>query len=277
MTVFKSLMAFLIFHISVCGNVMGADIQGDKYDGRIVIRGEIKSGDAERLVEKILAGRIVGKDGQSTSMYPLSIINLNSPGGDVVESQKIAALVKAAYLTVWVGDGRKSKPAVCASSCFLIFLSGMQRYAIGADVGDRWNWTRVNQGIVGIHRPYFSTVDGGPASQAKQENMMQSMRSTLRGEGLSQRLIDEMMEHPSNQIYWLSQKDLSSIGQYPPGIEEELIAKCKYKRDLDIADLANQTQVDRLNDCISKQLMSKYRPVTEAVLERMRTGWRPWK
>lgn len=252
----------------------GAEIQLDKL-GHINFRGEIKPGDAENLISKIQASRIVGKSGQG--IYLNNALQIASPGGDLAEALKIAALVKAAYMTVWVGGEPGKTQSICASSCFFIFLSSYYRVAHGADIDYRG--IDASEGIVGIHRPYLTGTSGGQASQAKQEEMMRAVRKILRDEGLNQRLVDEMMDHPSNDIYWLKDNDLRSVGQYRPSFEEELIQKCGYKRNtiepipgkVDLASWKKELQ------CTSAYEVETYNPVRQAVFEKLRTGWRPWQ
>ena len=249
-------------------------VEGELLGSELKLRGEIKPGDAEKLVATLISSRTLGKNGQP--MYLGHIIHLDSPGGDIAESLKIAAVVKSSYLNIWVGDGKKPRPAICASSCFLIYLAGAIRYAIGSDVPAGWKWSRVNQGIIGIHRPFFANVSGGPASQSRQENLMRAMRDKLRDSGLGQNLIDEMMSRPSNEVYWLTTSDLTSIGQYSPGMEEEMIAKCGYRRNQDISTDATHKEFLMQINCTSTQIEREYGPLKQANFEKMRSGWRPW-
>ncbi len=72
-----------------------------------------------------------------TKKYDLvASITLNSNGGLVEEAMLIGKHVRRNRLITWV-DYKKR----CYSSCALIFLSGLNRYSIGAKVG--------------VHRSYF--------------------------------------------------------------------------------------------------------------------------
>ena len=105
------------------------------FDGKLVdnaallMKGQIVPGDYERL----LAFAITNKIDLLRVRYVL-----NSPGGDVSEALRIGRLLKSVYANVFVGP--ESGP--CASACFIIFVSAVQRDSL--------------DGLVGIHRPYVS-------------------------------------------------------------------------------------------------------------------------
>lgn len=70
------------------------------------------------------------------------------------------------------------------------------------------------------------------------------------------RLIDLMMSHPSNDIYWMTTADLNEITEYTPEREELYIAKCNFDRRrinslLDAEDRRDQRRVDLLNQELS--------------------------
>ncbi len=228
------------------------------------LEGDIRQGDAERVVVAVLAA-------------PKQIIfmSLNSKGGDLMEAMRIVALVKDAHWNVSVGKGHGR---VCVSACFFIFLAGESRSAGGA--GNPWPqalWD-LEPGIVGIHRPYFNDAAGNPEAPKKQEELMRKVRDYLNSAGVSQYLVDEMMSRPSNDIYWLKDRDLDAIGDYNAGIEEALIATCGYKRSsLMAAEKWSQERMAPVYACVAKYLGDKNRPLQLSYVAKLRTGWRPWK
>ena len=185
-------------------------------DGRKLpaLVGEIKSGDADRLIAFVKA--------QTRS--PGTLL-LDSPGGSVAEAIRIAQVVKKLSLMVLVLPGR-----VCASACFFIFAAGTGRSAweaerisqLGQPPTNRWEQPL---GFVGLHRPYLGSIAG---PDKKQEQIMRSVAAYLDGEMVSRRLVDIMMSRSSVDIYWLNKEDLRMLGQASPAVEEYAIRKCGF-------------------------------------------------
>lgn len=252
-----------------------ATIELKDYNTELSVNGEMQAGDAERIISLVLASRVFDKVGQG--VYQLQNISINSKGGDIGEALKIASFVRATYLNLSVRGGEKGTPSVCASACFFVYIAAYSRHANGVDIKVDWR-LNFSQGLVGIHRPYYLVPQGGLASQARQDDVMRSVRSSLQLEGISQHLIDEMMAHPSNDVYWLTRRDIESIGEFKPSVEEELISKCGYKRWnlLTDTDLASTQRGRIVGQCQAQLWWKTYWPMGIVALERMRLGWRPW-
>lgn len=238
-----------------------ADIYLEKHN--IVLNGEIKAGDAERIASVLAPKTIIGR------------LLVNSPGGDLLEAMRIKDIVKGLHTDVTVAKG-----GYCVSACFFIFLEGYYRTA-GAAYDDgtlapRENRERRN-GMVGIHRPYMKTPTGDVVGVKKQEDLMRSARVYLASKAVPQYLIDEMMSRPSNDIYWLRLKDFNFLGEYSPGDEEALIAKCGYKRiDKMIEENWSQDRGEQVANCNLDYWYEIYQPSQSQYLAKLRTGWRPW-
>ena len=241
--------------------------------GTVVFSGEIQSGDAERIAAALIAIKPAFKD---VYVLPHSL-EINSKGGDVKEALKVAALVKATFLHVNViSRGR----GVCASSCFFVFLAGQKRVASGIDTIAQEGAART-LGPLGIHRPYYRAPEGGPASAKKQEDTMREVATYLQSERVAQYLIDEMMAHASNNIYWLTSRDLKSLGSYQAGVEEEIISKCGYdsqrEAQMSRTEWIKDNSAGGVGDCVTAYLVNTYGPLRQAAVARLRQGWRPWK
>lgn len=229
----------------------------------IVLSGEIRAGDAERIASLLAPKTIIVR------------LLVNSPGGDLLEAMRIKDIVKGLHTDVAVAKG-----GYCVSACFFIFLEGYYRIATAAyDDGtlapreNRERWS----GMVGIHRPYMKTPSGNVVGVKKQEDLMRSARVYLATKAVPQHLIDEMMSRPSNDIYWLRRKDFSFLGEFNPGDEEALIAKCGYKRlDKRIEENWSQDREDQLANCNLDYWYEIYQPSQSQYLAKLRTGWRPW-
>lgn len=245
----------------------------------LALSGEIKTGDAKKLLALLLDPKSPGRVG----------LTVNSPGGSVDEAIKIAKLVKSLYM-----DVRVKSNGYCASACFFIFLAGSGREASSAEYMDpaarrdleaglRKQGFRevVVAGFVGLHRPFLTRID---SLNNKQSDAMRSVASYLEGELLPRRLIDLMMSKPSNDIYWLTQDDLDEIGDYPPAQEEYLIQKCGYDRNwaLKATTATNQgdrTAAKKLVDQMNKTWACTANATSEAgetTMLKLKSGWLPY-
>ena len=240
---------------------------------RLQLSGEIVPGDAERLIRQLL---------ESAADKPqlLTELVLDSNGGNLAESFRLASMVYSLHLDTSVKSGGK-----CQSACFFVFIAGDRRLIAERPGGDR-------PGRIGLHRPYLggdALKQGDPASgMGRQQEEMAKTAEYLRRQGVPLRLIDEMMSHASNDIYWLNDEDLWLLGEFGAGLEEVLIARCGYdKRSATPAYerlLASLPEPERSQGqaklaataaCISSTRAS-FDARREAFLARLKTGWRPW-
>ena len=260
-----ALTAIVVVGSTVSGTVAAADIRFNRDDFTIYLDGEIQRGDAERIVGMVVDADVVAS------------IEVNSMGGDFNEAMRISSLVKDLHLDVYVSQGK-----LCVSSCFFVWLAGEHRRAAGvADAkgrlesqSNRDSWL----GGLGVHRPYFKVPLGMADAPKQQEQMMRKVKEYLVSEGVSQYLIDEMMSHPSNAIYWLNDRDLDAIGEYAPGVEETLIAKCGFKRSRTrILEGWSSEKNRQLNTCVTQAMLFNKIPLFQAYSAKLRKGWRPWK
>lgn len=238
-----------------------ADVYVERYS--VNLTGEIRSGDAERIASLVAQKKVVGR------------LIINSPGGDLVEALRIGDLVNGLHIDVNVAKG-----GYCISACFFIFLEGYHRHATASnDDGtlrpkekrDRW------AGVVGIHRPYLKSPTGDVAGVKRQEDVMRNVRGYLATKGVPQHLIDEMMARPSNDVYWLRPNDLNLVGEFSPGDEEAVIARCGYKRfDARYAENWSDDREDRLDNCTFDYWEEQYFPSQRQYIAKLRTGWRSW-
>lgn len=265
----------IVLWLSIAGILAGArevlalDISSTAE--RTIFSGVIKPGDAEQIIK-------------SKAILWRAQIELDSLGGDVDDAIKIAALIKTFQVDTLVPKGAK-----CASACFFLFLAGQHRLAMGRvqNVVSK----SYPMGFVGLHRPYltpdsFNKTDKLDAIE-NQQVAMNKVRDYLVAEKVPNKLIDEMMGRPSNDIYWLTAEDLSLLGEYRPAFEEIAIARCKYERTAltRVATLRGNGQNDGANKVLENSRVARrcmehlYLSVSEhiAFTELLETGWRPWK
>lgn len=193
-----------------------------KIECDVQLRGEIVPGDSERL-RSVLKTRLPG-----IGVY--KYLNLESPGGSVVEALAVADVVREALLktanrlgpqngstTVW----GVSKRANCVSACFLIWAAGVERFLSGDGTSG-----------IGLHRPYFikDAYTNTPAKiAAQQQELMAKVRDYLQREQVPDRFIDVMMERSSRDVLWLNSiTDGDAFINYKAWYEEMLIARCNY-------------------------------------------------
>jgi hypothetical protein len=137
---------------------------------------------------------------------------LNSPGGSVLESIKIADALRESGLAVMV-----DRDQLCASSCFLLWASADYKLSYS------------NSHIV-IHRPYLptdsiSSKDFGEAT-ATTGKILSATRQYLTEQNVPSLLIDKMMQLPSNEGYELTIDDLAQLGYMTPVLEEKAVKYC---------------------------------------------------
>jgi hypothetical protein len=192
---------------------------GDRHlqEAAVLLKGEIMLGDYDRLVQFALHNNIDLTNGQFL---------LSSVGGDVSEALKIGQLVKNLYGTVWV----QPDTGQCASACFIIFASAVNRHALA--------------GLVGIHRPYLDRTrlrSLAPKNAESLENKaLLDAETYLHQLRVPSYLVDKMFEHASSEIYWLSDEDLVlELGTRPAWYEEFLIARCGFDKEAELEYFRN--------------------------------------
>lgn len=184
----------------------------------IDMRGPIVEGDAKKLLQ------IVALRPKSSDVYKWLV--LDSPGGDVREALNLARVVRDVMLETnnyslapQVEDWGRNEYR-CASSCVIVLMAGGERSF------------RITKGGVGLHRPYLSGgySDNTAASKVAemQNQAMRVVRDFLTNERVPQRLIEEMMNRSSRDIYWITMQDLFEIPSTSAWLEEILIARCGY-------------------------------------------------
>jgi hypothetical protein len=158
------------------------------------------------------------------------LITLNSQGGDLASAMRIGRLLRNAQ-----GRTIVEKDATCASACVFIFAAGLSRiidmphierptpglYASGFpsppafDPSKRFEIATPKPAAIGIHRPALAgvpTQTDMPAVKAAADEDERELRKYAAEMNISQRLIDDMVAIPPEQVRWLSENDLKSYG-----------------------------------------------------------------
>jgi hypothetical protein len=194
----------------------------------LVLRGEIKPGDYDRLFE------YAAKNNVDLHAIP---ITLASPGGDVSEALKIGQLFKSIYANVAVGP----VTGQCASACFILYASAVQRSSAPE--------------LVGIHRPYLSKERlqtlSPSAAEALETSALSAAEGYLHTLRVPSSIVDVMFENASTEIHWLNRDELRMLGDRPAWYEEFLIARCGLDKNAEtqfLADPDNRTLFKKLMD-----------------------------
>jgi len=146
----------------------------------VLAEGEIVDGDLSRL------GIYLQKLRQSSSIIG---IDLDSPGGTIVESEGIANLIRQNQLFTVVGEQQR-----CVSACFLIFAAGSKRFA-------------ANDALIGVHSA--STADGREtiASMA----MTTAVARDAAAFGIPDNILGKLVATGPGGVSWLTHDDLATM------------------------------------------------------------------
>lgn len=197
-----------------------------------IISGEIKTGDFRRFLD------YVARD--VDDYYSRNIV-ISSPGGDIEEATRFGRFFKSTYQSVYVSH----EYGECASACFYILSSAVERYFGGR---------------VGVHRPYF--VNGAKSNltlndtEAKYRRIFTLSRRYLEEMEVPKYLIEKIHSMPSNDIYWLTSDDTDLLGQRARWWEQLLVDRCNFDKRIEQAflsqgELAPQAhaQAARVGEC----------------------------
>lgn len=249
---------FLLSLLGLLQGVFAANIYSR--EGYICLDGRIEVGDAERFALTL------------ARQSKISTLYIDSIGGNVAEAIKLSKLVEAAHLGVTVRpDG-----GFCVSACFFVFLSGHERASHYASEGGVLppEEFRKKLSFVGIHRPYFLNPENNSSSINFQADLMRQISDYLDKKRIPRYLVDEMMSRPSNEVYWLTQKDLNMLGEYSPAFEEVAVSKCNYLRPSN--PRWNLDDFKKSYNCIFQLWIDEYAPRQSKVFSRLKVGWRPY-
>jgi hypothetical protein len=155
---------------------------GDDKDALAVnMTGEIVSGDANRFFafyERLPA-------------LPVKAFILDSPGGIVTEAGNMGDAIRGSQIATAVVNRHH-----CSSACFMLFAAGVHRYA-------------TPDASIGIHGA--SNVDTNTETLGAYATDV-AMARTLKAWGVPDNIVGKMVTTSSDDMYWLSMGDLTSMG-----------------------------------------------------------------
>ena len=203
------LILLAALHCATSAFALDFAINNKVVDGRslpysISVTGPIQKGDFEQL-EKLIDERPVD------FFFSSAVIYLDSSGGDLGEALKIGTLFKKLRSRIFVRNQ-------CVSACFFVYVMSNVRYLTGPD------------GRLGVHRPYFDkskfrelTIGQAQRKYAALESEARAILQQLR---VPSSIVEKMFEASSDNIYWLSESEVRSLGHLDRALEELIVASC---------------------------------------------------
>lgn len=156
----------------------------------ITLTGPIENGDADRL-------RAVLSRYDDPDMRDINV-ELDSPGGSLVEGLEIAEVLRSRSEIVSAQVGSSERPnAECASACVLAYLGADLRYL-------------AENGRIGVHQ--FGDPSGTVAADAAiniAQRFASEIVSLLDRQRVSTELFSRMSNTPPDQITWVEKADLT--------------------------------------------------------------------
>lgn len=160
----------------------------------IRIQSAIRRGDFAAF-EAALA-RIAGVNGTRINDVPFITVELDSPGGDVVEAVKIGRSIYQHFMMTLVRPGQE-----CVSACVFILAAGAVR-------------TPDDRASIGLHRPLLVSWSNmtGDQAHAKYDALMAYLRDYFAKLGVSAAAWDIMMGTDSNGMRYFAPAELDRLG-----------------------------------------------------------------
>lgn len=192
----------------------------------ITYEGRIETGDADKFRQLLLRDKY--------NFLHASGLIVNSPGGSMDEALNLAELVESSGLRVDVSEN-----GICASSCFLVYVSAPVRFSTAPVI---------------IHRPYYdmerAVGSDGPTYERAYRDAFAHTRAYLSDRLVPNYLIDVLMTKGSAQGYTLTPRDIAAVGVMSPAVSEYSQQLCGLPQDR----LATTQELDSARACIDEYL-----------------------
>lgn len=153
----------------------------------VILRGAIAPGDGARIIAEL-------------ERIAPAIVLLDSPGGSVMDALTIGRSLRRLALATQINDG-----SICLSACPYIFVGGTQR--------------RIDEGArLGVHQHSFGESTILPAFLATQDiqSGQAEVLAHLDAMGIDLRIMGPALATPANEIYILSQTELTDWNVITP-------------------------------------------------------------
>lgn len=160
----------------------------------ILVHSAIRRGDAAAFETAFEQVRSLSD--QRINGVPFVTVELDSPGGDVIEAVEIGRQIYQHFMMTLVRPGRE-----CVSACVFILVAGAVR-------------TPADEASIGLHRPLlvsWSKMNSARAHQ-KYDELMEYLRDYFRRLGVSPVVYDAMMGTNSFGMRYFSPAELDRFG-----------------------------------------------------------------
>ncbi|MBA3593452.1 MAG: hypothetical protein H0W47_06595 [Polaromonas sp.] len=199
--------AFVLFAsvlLNAVAPVLAADIVAHRQG--VLIQGNIQQGDYAKIAQFVRHPDNFGRFTRS--------VFLDSPGGDLVETVRIAHLLEKSYAATHVEPGAR-----CYSACFILWMSGVSR--------------TVSQGAtLGVHRINVK-VDGKAMDPTSERfaSISRRVEYYMASLGTPRAILDKMNATASASMFvisqrWLAEQRLLAAVSYRRGFIDEAQARC---------------------------------------------------
>ncbi len=160
---------------------------------RILLHGPIAKGDSRALEQAL--DRIRGTVATKVNDVPLITVELDSPGGDVVEALDIGRTIYQNFLMTLVRPGHE-----CVSACVFVLMAGAVH-------------TAADGASIGLHKPLLVTWYHMDSSQAhaKFDGLMAYLREYFTMLGVSGKAYDLMMTTSPYDMRYFSNAELDQL------------------------------------------------------------------
>jgi hypothetical protein len=169
--------------------------------------GDITLGDADKLDKNLRS--LESKFDPEECRSGFLMIRINSSGGDAFEAIKLGRIIRKYNLKTVI-----IRRAQCLSSCVFLLAGGVRRLVFGS---------------VGIHRPYFGSLDpklSTDAIKAKRNDFNRQIYEFLEEVDVSKNLLDVMLSVPPESMRFLTEDELQGfrLSIDDPSFDEKIVS-----------------------------------------------------
>ncbi len=242
---FRALAIVFLLGSLDTGSANAADIRLSEHPRYgFILEGTIVPGDYEKL------RRLVEESCPWDTTRPLKHYNvacangiyLASPGGSVIEAMKIGRLVRSLRWSTEAPDDHPTELRqikitalklqnprsnyVCASACFFIFVSGIER--------NSWD----DKILLSIHRPFMTDADlralDANQAMASATQIRSIVEVYLKEMNVPAKYADLMFSIPKDQVRWIDEATYSAdFSGLIPELKDWMNAQCDKRTDTD--------------------------------------------
>jgi ATP-dependent protease ClpP protease subunit len=187
----------------------------------LTIRGAISKADADYVTQ------------QSEGKYKDRTLHvgLDSEGGNVAAAMAIGRIIRRNEWTVFVGQNKK-----CFSSCALIYIAGV---------------SRVNNGVIGLHRPYLAELLHREEIERVAPVMLQQVKDYVRSMGIVDSFYEQMVNTEPSQIRLYRENEILPLVPMNDPVYDEILNSYTARAYGVAAGVMRQRKVEAAQKCAS--------------------------